>query len=571
MIVPINFERNEAFLVGISNLKETEYLLKTIVEKSPAFIFLYREKFIYANPTFEKFTGYSLGELKTKSPWELVHPDEAKNVKEMVFKRINGNKLDRNYRFLKIISKDGQEKFAELITTTVKFKNRFTGLGIGIDRTEEKLLEKKFLKVYYYDELTGLPNRRSFMMKLRKAINYAQKNNHSIAVILLDIKNFKLINERYGFRIGDELLKQVSRRLESIIYKVDTVARIGADKFAILIYSFKDPVKLTKIIRKLSEKVTGRYNLNGESVFIDVKFGITVFPKDGNDEEKLLKNAELALTRAKQNPDRIFDFYSEDYTKEIVKILDIKEKLRTAINKDQIVLYFQPIVEINSLNFKMAEILVRLNGSRNELIPPEEFIPIAEQSGLIFELGNKIIEKSSKYINEIDNIKFSINISPVQLKRSDFCYEVSRTFEEKGVDLNKIIIELTETSIMENAQENVKKLRKLKSKGISVAVDDFGTGYSSLNYLKILPIDYLKIDTSFIKKIGKDKDYEAIIKTIISIAKIFKLETIAEGVETEEQLLFLKENGCNYAQGFLFSKPLPFEEFRKLISSPRFQ
>ncbi len=552
----------------MSNLKEVQNLLRTVVEKSPALIFIYRDSYIYVNRAFESFTGYTLEELRRKKPWEIVHPDFLESTKKIALERLKGKRRDKTYRYITVITKSGEKRFAELITTTVKCCGGFAGLGIGIDKTEEKLLEEKLLRITYYDELTGLPNRKTFLMKLHKALKYAEKNNHSIAIILLDVRNFKLINSKYGFETGDKLLKQLSERLKKSVFSVDTVARIGADRFSILIYSFKDPVKLSKIIKRITGNVVGSYKINGHEIFVDVKMGITVFPKDGSDGETLLKNAEIALSKAKLSPDKTFDFYSKDYTAEITKILDIKERIRESINSKGVLLRFQPILDINTMKVEMAEVLVRLNSS-GELLLPENFIPIAEQSGLINQLGNVILEKTLAHIRELKNspknVRFSLNISPVQLKRSDFCHNFINTVEANGVSPSTFTVEITETAIMENVEENIYKLKRLKSKGVSVAIDDFGKGYSSLNYLKSLPLDYLKIDSSFIEKIGKDRDYEAVVKTIISIAGIFNFRTIAEGIETQEQLEFLRENGCNLGQGFLFYEPLPFEEFIKLL------
>ncbi|WP_457641785.1 EAL domain-containing protein [Persephonella sp.] len=556
------------FLSGnsVDDIYEMKELLNVLIEKSPAGIFIYRDTFIFSNKAFEKITGYSKEELKNIKPSDIVHPKFREDVIEIVKARLSGKKMDKHYDLLTIITKTGEEKHLEVITTTIKYKSSFAGMGICIDRTEKVQLEKKLNYLYFHDEITGLPNRRKFMENLEKALSYARKNNHLIAVILIDIKDFKLINKKFGYETGDKVLKSIGENLKKVITDVDSVARVGDDKFAILIYAFRSFEKLTEKIDIIFREIETDYKINSFNIFIEIKMGVAVFPKDGIYPEDIYKNAEIALLKAKKTPGKSFEFFSKNLYNEITKILNLKEKIRKVIEKNNITIYYQPIVDLKTLQIESLEALFRLDASDGNIILPKDIIPVAEETGLIVELGEKILRSVLEFSKEIpEDKKLSVNISAVQLNSPFFDKKFLETLEETQVSPERIILEITETAIMENVTENIEKLKNIKNKGVSISIDDFGTGYSSLNYLKILPIDYLKIDKSFVQGIGKNRNDEMIVKTIISMAKNMNLQTVAEGIETEEQLKFLQENRCEYGQGYFFYKPITIDKVKKII------
>ena len=294
--------------------------------------------------------------------------------------------------------------------------------------------------------------------------------------------------------------------------------------------------------------------------------GISIFPKDGHFPEDLYKNAEIALLKAKETPGRKFEFFSKSSYSEISRIIVLKRKIREVIQKNSIKMYYQPIVDLKNGEIYGFESLFRLVTEENGIIMPKDIIPIAEETGLIIDLGDKIIDSVLEFSGSIpQNLKMSINISPLQLNKPDFETEIIRKIKEKNVQPDRIIIEITEGALMENISDSIKKIKKLKSCGIQIGIDDFGTGYSSLNYLKKLPADYLKIDISFVSGIGKDKSDEMIIKTIISMAKNLGMKTIAEGIESEDQVSFLKKEGCDFGQGYYFGKPSPQIEINRFL------
>jgi len=294
--------------------------------------------------------------------------------------------------------------------------------------------------------------------------------------------------------------------------------------------------------------------------------GVSVFPKDGVYPDDLYKNAEIALLKAKRTPGKSFEFFSKNIYSEITRILNLKEKIRKVIEENNILIYYQPIINLKTGEIDSLEALFRLNDGNETVILPKDIIPVAEETGLIVELGERILNSVLKFSKKVpQNIKLSVNISSIQLNKPMFDRDFLLSLENSDIPPDRIVIELTETAIMDSVSENITKLRNLKEKGIKIAIDDFGTGYSSLNYLKILPVDFLKIDRSFVKGIGRDRNDEMIVKTIISMAKSMNLKTIAEGVETEEQLRFLIENGCDYGQGYYFGKPVPEDKIMEVI------
>ncbi|WP_297493008.1 EAL domain-containing protein [Persephonella sp.] len=554
------------FLVDAHSIYEKEELLNALIEKTPAGTFIYKDRFVFSNKTFQEITEYTQEELKNIKPREIVHPKFRDDVIQIVKKRLSGENLEKHYDLLTLISKTGKERHIELVTTTIKYQGGYAGMGVCVDRTEKVELEKRLNYLYTHDEVTGLPNRRKFMEYLDKAVQYAAKNSHLIAVILIDVKDMKLINKEYGYSTGDKILKEIGNRLKGLFKAVDYVAKVGDDKFGVLIYAFKNLEKLSEKIENIMKKIEGTYTIYDFKIPVEIKMGISIFPKDGHFPEDLYKNAEIALLKAKETPGRKFEFFSKSSYSEISRILNLKSKIREIIQKNSIKMFYQPIVNLKDNNIYGFESLFRLITEENGIIMPKDIIPTAEKTGLIIDLGEKIIDSVIDFSRTVpEKIKLSINISPVQLNQPDFDKNFLNKLAKAEINPEKLIIEITESAILENVGESIKKLRNLKDNGIKVSIDDFGTGYSSLNYLKKIPADYLKIDISFVSGIGKDKSDEMIVKTIISMAKNLGMKAVAEGIENEDQLRFLKQEGCDLGQGYYFGKPYPQNEINRIL------
>ncbi len=569
LVFPVIHNLKEKLLLFLFDARtdyEKEELLNTLIEKSPAGTFIYKNRFVFSNKTFQEITEYTDEELKNIRPHEIVHPKFRDDVIQIIKKRLSGENLEKHYDLLTLISKSGKEKHIELVTTTIKYQGSYAGMGVCVDRTEKVELEKRLNYLYTHDEVTGLPNRKKFLEYLDKAVRYAAENSHLIAVILIDIKDMKLINKEYGYSTGDRLLKEIGNRLKDLFTGVDYVAKVGDDKFGVLIYAFKNLEKLSEKIEKILKKIEGTYTIHGFKIPAEIKMGISIYPKDGKSFEDLYKNSEIALLKAKETPGKKFEFFSKSSYSEISRILNLKSKIREIIQKNSIKMYYQPIVFLKDEKIFAFESLFRLITEKNSIIMPKDIIPTAEKTGLIIDLGEKIIDSVINFSRTVpEEIKLSINISPVQLNQPDFDKNLLNKLAKAEINPEKLIIEITESAVMENVGENIKKLRNLKDNGIKVSIDDFGTGYSSLNYLKKLPADFLKIDISFVSGIGKDKSDEMIVKTIISMAKNLGMKAIAEGIENEDQLRFLKQEGCDLGQGYYFGKPYPQNEINRIL------
>ncbi|MBK3331522.1 EAL domain-containing protein [Persephonella atlantica] len=569
-ILPFRYRLKDTFLVLLYREEEEEIytnreLMDVFVKKSPVGFFIYKDTFVFSNRTFEKILEYGSDELKKIRPYEIVEPKVREKIKKVVQERLSGRKMEKYYELLTVISKSGKEKHIELITTTIKYKGDYAGAGVCIDRTEKVDLERKLNYLYLYDELTGLPNRRYFIEKLKSAIEYAKKNNHFLALLIIDVVEFKLINKKFGYKTGDKILVEIGERLKNLALKTDVVSRTGDDKFSILIYSFKSYEKLTNRIEIILKALKKEFKTPEVSLFLEFKIGVSIFPKDGVYPEELFKNCELALLKAKKTAGKEMEFFSKNIDREISRILHLKETIRKLIEKNHVIVHYQPIVNLLDRKIYAAESLFRISTDDGKIILPKDIIPVAEETGLITDLGEKIIQTATGSGKEL-NIPVSVNISAVQLNRPNFDSYILDILHSTGFPPENLILEITESSLIENISENIEKLKILKENGVKVAIDDFGTGYSSLSYLKNIPLDFLKIDISFIRGIGRDEKDEMIIRTIISMAKHLRVLTIAEGIENETQLRFLIKSGANLGQGFYFYRPLEIAELKRLIS-----
>ncbi len=457
-------------------------------------------------------------------------------------------------------------------------------VGAGRDITELKkiqtdlqeslvILEEQKEKLSFqanHDALTGLANRTLFMDRLHQSINMSQRMNQSMAVLFLDLDNFKEINDSLGHAIGDKMLIEVSQRISSQIRSSDTLARLGGDEFAIILSNLTDIEAISKHIIQGMETFREPFNIQNNVLHVAMSVGISLFPNDGETAQDLLKNADAAMYKAKQKGKNTYSFYDEDMTKKALERVFLETALRKAFKQDELEVYFQP--QIDTITNKMIgmEALVRWNHPEMGFVYPNKFVPLAELTGMIVELDRIVMTKAITQFKKwhkakLNPGKLSLNLAMKQIEEEDFLDFIQNIISEKECLFKNLEFELTETQVMSNPLESIQRLQEVNNLGISIAIDDFGTGYSSLAYLKKLPINKLKIDKSFVDDIPGDLEDSAIVKTIISLCKSLSLEVIAEGVETELQRDFLVENGCVNVQGYLYSHPLSAKDMEKYL------
>jgi diguanylate cyclase (GGDEF)-like protein len=439
-----------------------------------------------------------------------------------------------------------------------------------VEALKSKRAERRVEHLAYYDALTDLPNRKLFFDRLNRSILCVKRNEQSLALMYIDLDSFKNINDTLGHLVGDMLLKAVAERLGEGLRKSTTISRLGGDEFAVIVEDISDHLAVINVADRVIDSLKKPLKLSGHEVFVSASIGIAVYPNDGEDVNALLKSADMAMYQAKKQGRNNYQFFSAEMNAELEKKVGIEAKLRSALEKDEFTLHYQPQVELGSGLITGVEALIRWHPGGGELIPPADFIPIAEETSLILEIDRWVLHAACEQMRlwgeaGFVNRRISVNISALHFRRARILETVDTALEETGLKADCLELEITEGVLMEDVEEAVSTLGQLRSRGINIAVDDFGTGYSSLSYLKRFPINRIKIDRSFISGVTTDNDDAAITRTIIAMAQNLNREVIAEGVETKEQLDFLRAEGCNQVQGYYFSKPLPADEFKRLI------
>lgn len=424
-----------------------------------------------------------------------------------------------------------------------------------------------------FDVLTSLPNRNLMEEQLKHLIASASRDNTSVAVLFLDLDNFKEVNDTLGHDVGDLLLIEVAKRIEDNIRQEDTAARLGGDEFVILLGGITESHVLDKIIQKLLRVISEPYSLNQKRMHTSVSIGVTLFPDDGDGVTTLLKNADQAMYGAKAQGKNSHQFYSKGMQEQALKRLAVKNDLRYAIDHQQFYLEYQPILDIQTNTISKAEALIRWNHPERGLVRPDEFIPIAEESGAIIEISNWVFDQvcadTLKWRKQYcPNLQISINTSPSHyFSRDPNIMEWLQVLLDKGLPPNAVLLEITENLLMDANSQVTKKLFQFRQAGVGIALDDFGTGFSSISYLKKFPTDFIKIDRSFVHSMTEVSNDKVLCEAIIVMAKKLGIKVVAEGIETREQLKILKTMGCDYGQGYLFSKPLAKEAFEALLKS----
>ncbi len=527
-------------------------------------------RIIEVNDAFTRITGFVKEEVIGKRPTVLRSYHHSRRAHMQIWKSIlrrgswQGEVWDRR--------KNGEIYPVWLSIGPVRDDANSVShyVAIASDISAIKKTEERLEHLAHHDSLTNLPNRMLFSDRLMQAAALARRNKKMIAVMLLDLDRFKEVNDTLGHRLGDQLLVEVSRRLKYRIREADTISRLGGDEFAVILSDFNDIEKAAQVAQNFMHAVAEPFEIEGHEIYITTSIGITIYPADSDDMETLLKNADTAMYYAKSRGKNNFQFFTNEMNSRIIEKLFIESKLRHALEHDEFQLYFQPQVEAKTGCIVGMEALLRWVNQELGDMPPSKFIPIAEDTGLIIPIGEWVIQEACRQAKSwqeegVPILNLSINLSARQFHKQTIVETISDILQKTGFDPRHLELEITESVIMQDVDENIQTLRRLKDLGLRLSIDDFGTGYSSLNYLKRFPIDVLKIDRSFVMDITSDPDDSSVVSAIIALAHSLNLKVIAEGVETAEQLAFLKERGCNEVQGFYFSKPVPGQRVKELF------
>ncbi len=521
----------------------------------------------------EKLTGYRKEEILGRNFVELFLPPSYKEKTLTQIQKSFASKQILMSNDFPLICRNGQKIIVHwdrsLITNRKDKKGSL--LLVGDHKSPQNSAQDRLEYLANYDSLTDLPNKNLLYNRLENAINKAARLNQNMITVFINLDNFKSINHTLGYTKGDEILKETALRLQSELRDYDTVARFSGDEFVILFENIHDELAAATVAKRISKLFATPFQINGSELLIKANMGISFFPSDGNDPKTLIKNANMAMLRAKEDKNSNFHFFKAEIHEEITQRIQMEANIRKAIQNREFYVEYQPLVDAQSAKIIGAEALVRWNHPKLKNIPPLDFIPVAEDTGMILEIGEIVLNTAIKQMQQwhekgFHDLKISVNISGVQLLQSNLNQTISRILEQTGFNPEYLQLELTESTLMQNIELASEVLHKFKQKAIHISIDDFGTGYFSLSYLKKLPIDSLKIDQSFIRNIQIDKSDKIIVNTVIAMGHSLGLEVVAEGIENEAQKAYLQNHGCDILQGYLFGRSLDSASFEALVT-----
>ncbi len=528
-------------------------------------------KIIAINPALSEISGYEKQELMGKDPKVFSSGKQSKQFYQSMWEEISltGKWQGEIWN----TRKNGTDYPEWLSINTVydDYGEVFRRIALFSDITEKKKSDELILRQANYDSLTNLPNRRMFIDRLEQEIKVSHRKQQAFALIFLDLDNFKVINDSKGHDYGDALLVDAGKRITSSVREVDIVARIGGDEFAIILSDLSDIYNVETICQKILLNLTKPFFISEMPSYISASIGITLFPSDASAALELLKNADQAMYLAKNLGRNRFCYFTASMQEQALNHLELMNDLRKAIQLNQLVVYYQPIVELKTGTIRKAEALLRWNHPVRGIVSPADFIPLAEESGLIVEIGDWVFKETVKHIKKSKeqlgvDIQVSVNKSPIEFRESIHHFDFLSYLTENELSGKNIVIEITEGLLMDNNKSTMERLSEFRAADIKLSMDDFGTGYSSLSYLKKFELDYLKIDQSFTKNLATGSEDMILSEAIITMAQKLGLKVIAEGIETEEQRRLLLDSGCDYGQGYYFSKPVPSDKFLQLLA-----
>ena len=523
------------------------------------------------NSAFTKLTEYSLDDIKDKNPRILASGDTTLKTYRELWESLQV----KNYWQGEIFNKTKSGKILPMWSSITSIKDDNGNVNYYFasyhDLSKRKKDEEHLYLLAHHDTLTGLYNRFSLENRLKQEIESSKRRKSKIAILFIDLDRFKVINDSLGHPVGDKVLKEVSIRIKELLGKDNNIiARIGGDEFVIVLTNIVNSSYIVDVGTQLVDRLSQPYYANNREVNSSPSIGITIFPDDGDDYDSLLKNADSAMYHAKEEGRKNFQFYTKSMYIKAQEQFDLENEIKYALTNDEFNLHYQPKIHGKNNEIYGFESLIRWNNKKRGFISPDKFIPIAEDSGLILPIGNWVLRESCKQLVKFRRkakhfISLSVNISTRQLQSDQLLSYTKELINEYGIEPGELEFEITETSAMNNPELAIQRLNDIKNLGISLSIDDFGTGYSSLAYLKRLPINILKLDQTFVRDIEVDSNDAEICVATIGLAHNLSLKVVAEGVETEEQRKYLVDNGCDFLQGYLFSKPLSSEDSLKLL------
>ncbi len=523
---------------------------------------------LYESPAASRILGYPAGALVGRTPFRSIHPKDDERARETFENLASGGDpvaIEFRYRHF-----DGSWIWLEVLGNNLLEHPGVGGIVLtSRDITERKHADEKTQYLENYDLLTGLPNRGLMLDRVNQAVAHAKRTRERLALMHIGVDRFKIINETLGHFVGDSLLKAAADRIKSCTDETNTIARVGGDEFTIIV---PDAARLhtvsataSKILAEMSQAFPG----TSQDVFVSASIGVSLFPDDSKSADELTKHADAAMYSAKKLGRNNYQFFTHALNEEAHERMVLEAGLRQAMQRDEMYLVYQPKIDLESRQVIGAEALLRWNHPKLGLVAPARFIPVAEESGMVSEIGEWVLRTACAQIRTCQGMdlfpQIAVNVSAHQFHQYDLSKLVSTVIREEQIAPESLEIEMTESAVMHDAESSVVTLERLKQLGVGIAIDDFGTGYSSLSYLKRLPLDILKIDRSFVRDISHDANDAAIVRAIITLARSLGMKVTAEGVEDEAQLQFLNAYGCEYAQGYLFGEPMACDDFTERL------
>lgn len=550
----------------IADLRASEARFRSIFELSPLGISLVSRRdyrFVQANPRYCELVGYSLEELQRMTVTDVTHPDDWPRLRQLC--RVSSSEKQAITVRKRYLRKDGATRWVN-VTTDLLFEQTSgepLALGLVEDITERQEAEERIRHLALHDALTDLPNRTLLQDRLRQATNDARRERTMVALLFLDLDRFKIVNDSLGHTVGDRLLETVAERLRHHVRGSDTVCRLGGDEFVVVLTAVHDASDAARVADKLLRGLAEPVRIDGHTLNVSTSIGISLYPMDGGDPDTLLRNADTALYQAKRDGRNNYQFFTVEMNARACERLQLEQGLRQALERDEFTLHYQPQIDCITGRVAAVEALLRWWHPELGWVAPDRFIRVAEEVGLIVAIGEWVLRKACRDSRAWRNAglvdcPITVNISALQLQRAGFSARLAEILRETGLQAGDLELELTETLLI--GESNAATLRQLKEMGVVLSIDDFGTGCSSLSYLCHFAIDKLKLDGSFLRDIASSADAATIVTAIMTIARCLRLAVVAEGVETPEQVEFLRERDCHLMQGYHFSRPLPTED-----------